>query len=284
MIRHSDLSPGPACRRLRRLLCGLALCWGMLATPLLATEAVPVGDNLALDLLQQPGFLRVAHTPATPAQGRPIIAPDSEPADPLEPFNRYAYEFNGFLRRHLLEPATDAYLEATSRPVQKGIWNVFANLREPMTIASNLLLGDTQGANHATTRFLINTTAGLGGYYDRAAEDGYPRKQRTLEEVFCRYGVPAGPYVVLPILGPATARDGAGRVTTLFIQYIVLGPIYIPYRVSDIVVQYVELREQLRFVERGALDPYAAQRSAHMQIHRQNACDEQAMHSELFGQ
>jgi phospholipid-binding lipoprotein MlaA len=268
------------------------------AGPSAAADETPAGEAeiVVHDLLRDANFLRPAsfYRPADRRSGdlsldRASLGPwlaadDTLNDDRFEWINRQAHEFNGFLRRHLLEPVTEAYLQVASRPVQKGISNVFANLREPMTIASNLLLGDTQGATHATTRFVINTTAGLGGFYDQAAEDGYARRPRVLEEVLCRYGAPAGPYVVLPVLGPATVRDAAGKITTLFIQYVVLGPVYIPYRLSDIVVQYVELREQLRFIESNAIDPYSAQRSAHMQIHNRLACDGQAVHIELFGQ
>jgi phospholipid-binding lipoprotein MlaA len=162
--------------------------------------------------------------------------------------------------------------------------NVFANLREPITIASNLLLGDAASAGSATARFLINTTAGLGGYYDAATGHGYPHRPRGLEDVLCRYSVPDGPYVVLPILGPATVRGAAGRITTLVILYFALGPIYIPYRITDIAVQYVDLRDQLRYIDSTSIDVYATHKSAHLQTHKL-ACEQQTeAGSQLFGQ
>ena len=278
-------SPSPARLVLRSLyasvLLGLAF---ILSTP--ATAADATSDAAWRELLADPGFLIPASAPVISAQARRVVPtpPATENPDPYETLNRYAHEFNSFLRHHLLDPVAQTYLEHTTRPVQQGIANVFANLREPITIASNLLLGDLDGASNATTRFLINTTAGLGGYYDAAAEQGYRRQVRTLEEVLCRYEAPAGPYVVLPVLGPATVRDAVGRITTLVVLWGVLGPIYIPYRMSDIAVQYVELREQLRFIESMAIDPYAAHKSAHLQLSGLR-CDERTeAQIQLFGQ
>jgi phospholipid-binding lipoprotein MlaA len=231
-----------------------------------------------------PASARLPTQAATPTQvqrGEPLR---TEHSDPYEAINRVAYEFNIFLRTNLLEPVTQIYLDLTTRDVQTGVANVFANLREPITIASNLLLGDIDGASDAGARFVINTTAGLGGYYDPATERGYPRKVRTLEEVFCRYGVPEGPYVVLPVLGPATVRDAVGRVTTLVTLYGILGPVYVPYRIGDIAVQYVDRRDQLRFIESLSIDPYASVKSAHLQITRMT-CDERTdAQIQLFGQ
>jgi phospholipid-binding lipoprotein MlaA len=240
------------------------------------------------ELLMDPAFLvpasaRLPEPAATPAQLR-RDPPPAEHNDPYERVNRYAHEFNTFLRINLLDPVTQAYLDLTSPPVQKGVANVFANLREPITVASNLLLGDLDGATEAGARFVINTTIGLGGYHDPATEQGYPRKVRTLEEVLCRYGVPEGPYVVLPVLGPATVRDAVGRITTLVTLYGALGPVYVPYRLGDIAVQYVDRREQLRFVESLSIDPYASVKSAHLQISRMT-CDERTdAQIQLFGQ
>lgn len=282
----------PALRLILPLLVLIALP-GPAAAGSLVADQVTGGD-----LLASPRFLKAA-----PAGGETVAQdagtsratalvraaaqrirdlPGSD--DPLESVNRYAHEFNAFLRRHLLEPVSVMYLDMTSQQVQTGVANVFANLREPMTLTSNLLLGETDAANDAATRFVVNTTAGLGGFYDRAAENGIPRRPMSLEEVLCRAGVPAGPYVVLPILGPGTVRDAAGRLGTLFVQYVVLGPIYVPYRVVDIAVQYVSLREQLRFIESHSLDTYIAHRSAYRQLSARLGCEGQAMQSELFGQ
>lgn len=297
-------SPGPSRAPTGRIH---QVLWGRLAAVLLglgcalagggALAADPASDAAWQELLAEPGFLIPAAAPGSltlpgpsslqPAQARrsvPVTPPSPDNPDPFEAVNRYAHEFNAFLRQHLLEPVTLTYLEHTTKPVQQGIANVFANLREPITIASNLLLGDVDGASNATTRFLINTTAGIGGYYDAAAEQGYRRQVRTLEEVLCRYAAPAGPYVVLPVLGPATVRDAVGRVTTLVVLWGVLGPVYVPYRLTDIAVQYVELREQLRFIESMSIDPYAAHKSAHMQLSGLRCDQRTEAQMQLFGQ
>ncbi len=255
-----------------------------------ALEGSPSQDSDVAwrELLADPVFLVAASAHSglqLPLHQTRVFAADGhESRDPYESINRHAHEFNTLLRRHLLEPIAQEYMYRTSQPVQQGVSNIFANLREPVTIASNLLLGDTASAGTATARFLINTTAGLGGYYDPATGRGYPHRPRSLEEVLCRYSIPDGPYLVLPILGPATLRDAAGRLTTLVVLYFALGPIYIPYRITDIAVQYVDLRDQLRHIDSMSIDPYASQQSAHLQTHKL-ACEQQTeAQSQLFGQ
>lgn len=270
-------------------MASVALCW----TGPLAAQVAPAAaeaDAALYQILASPTFLAPAHSDARSravvSERRPAAdhRDELEEIDPYEGINRLAHGFNGLVRRHLLEPIAQEWLAASERETQQGVANVFANLREPLTIANNLLLGDLEGASNATFRLAVNTTAGVGGYYDVAAEMGAPRQPRTFEEVLCIYGVPAGPYTVLPVLGPGTVRDAAGRIATLLVSYSVLGPIYIPYRVSDIIVQYVGVREQLKFIDSISVDPYTAQKSATLQVRRMTCEGQSAALIQLFGQ
>lgn len=300
----SDRSAAAKVLRARALRIGTGLLVTLvasLATGLAHAQTVPAiadADTVLREIMARPAFLAPieASAPAAttvPAIGRatpraaiPATAhiDDAHDIDPYEGINRLVHGFNSLLRRHLLDPIALEWLASTERGTQQGVSNIFANLREPITIANSLLLGDLGGAGNATYRFTINTTAGLGGYYDVAADEGVPRSPRTLDEVLCIYGVPAGPYAVLPVLGPGTVRDAVGRITTLIVSYLVLGPIYIPYRMSDVIVQYVNVREQLKFIDSISVDPYTAQKSAALQVHRMSCEGQTAASIQLFGQ
>jgi phospholipid-binding lipoprotein MlaA len=181
--------------------------------------------------------------------------------DPLEEFNRVMFGMNDRLRNRILYPVTHFYLQVTSPPVQQGVRNFFANLREPVTIASSLLEGQFAAAGTATARFGINTTIGLIGIMDPATAMGYRANPRDLEEALCVHGVPAGPYLVLPLFGPGTIRDAAGRIATVIAYYEAMGStLYVPYRITDIAVRSIDVQGQLDRLNATSLDPYVAQR------------------------
>lgn len=214
------------------------------------------------------------HAAATPVSLKHLAATD--PAfppmddDPLEPLNRLAFGFNMKLQDYILNPVATYYLEHTTKDVRAGVRNFFANLREPLSIASYALEGDMLLASNATARFAINTTFGVVGVYDKAAQLGYPKRVRDLEATICAYGVPAGPYVVLPVLGPATIRDGIVRITTMAIYMEAMGlAVYVPYRGSSIAAQYADIRDKQEYIESISLDPYVAYRMLYLQMRKQ---------------
>lgn len=223
----------------------------------------------------------------TAAPGDPAVsgeAPDDSESDPVEELNRLAHQLNKEMRRLVLEPVSNAYIKATSAPVRTGMANVFSNLREPVWLAGHMLKGDWSAAETTAARFAINTTVGLGGVYDQAAEYGLAARKATLDEVFCHYGIGPGPYIVLPVLGPSSVRDATGRALTIMAQYAVLGAFILPYRVVDVTLQYIEVRDDLRSLEQQALDTYAAERSVFMQLQKLS-CDERlGIESRMFAQ
>jgi phospholipid-binding lipoprotein MlaA len=181
--------------------------------------------------------------------------------DPLEEFNRVMFGLNDRLRQNILYPVTSFYLRVTTPPFQQGVRNFFANLREPVSIASSLLEGQFADAGIATARFGINSTAGIVGVLDPATRMGLPKNPRDVEEAFCLYGLPSGPYLVLPILGPGTLRDAAGRLSTLIAYSQAMGStVYIAYRLTDIAVRSIDVQKQLDRLNASSLDPYVAQR------------------------
>jgi phospholipid-binding lipoprotein MlaA len=206
----------------------------------------------------------------------------TDEGDPLEPFNRMMFALNWRLRRDVFDPASDAYRGWASPGVQASVHNFFANLREPLTIASDLLEGRLGEAGNAAARLGINTTIGIAGVSDQAAALGYPSSPRNLEQTLCAYRLPTGPYLVLPVLGPATLRDSVGRLAAAVAYYEVMGlPLYVPYRLTDIALQYSDLKDKIRFVDSLSADPYLAQRTAYLST-RTLSCEGQALADKEF--
>lgn len=203
--------------------------------------------------------------------------------DDLEAINRRIHDFNKAMSDFVVDPAASYYLANTSPGVQRGVANFFFNLREPVTVGSSLLQGSFADAGNSSVRFAINSTFGLLGIYDQASDLGFQPAVRTLDETFCTYGVPPGPYVVMPFFGPASSRDAAGRVTTMVAQYLALGPLVIPYRIADTAAQYVEAREQIKFVDKIDADTYETYKTLNRQM-QILPCREQAkLARRLFG-
>jgi phospholipid-binding lipoprotein MlaA len=144
----------------------------------------------------------------------PALAQTADVWDPIEPINRAIFEFNNALRGALYLPASDAYRDYVPADVQDGIDNVFTNLREPVTAVSSVVSGDLENAKISAARFLINLTAGIGGIYDVATEKGWTPRPTDLGTALCKLDIPAGPYIVLPFVGPSSLRDTAGLAAT----------------------------------------------------------------------
>lgn len=135
--------------------------------------------------------------------------------DPLESINRPMHEFNMAGDRLLVKPLAQIYDAALPGPVKTGVRNVFNNLREPATILNDILQGKPDMAARDTARFLINTTIGILGLLDIAEALDMPRRTEDFGQTLAVWGVPSGPYVVLPLLGPSTVRDMFGIAVRL---------------------------------------------------------------------
>lgn len=141
-----------------------------------------------------------AHTPAY------------EPADPLEPVNRKIYAFNRTADRYILRPVAKTYVDVTPQPARSGIHNFLANLGYPVTIVNALLQGKFGQAGRDTGRFLINTTAGIGGLIDVATPVGLNENDEDFGQTLGYWGVGPGWYLMLPLLGPSTNRGLVGQL------------------------------------------------------------------------
>lgn len=186
--------------------------------------------------------------------------------DPLEPVNRRIHAFNALAQAHALDPLAALWRAHVPEAARQGIGNAVANLGEPLTAISGLAAGDTDLALHAAARFGINATLGWGGWRDAAAEKGYGPRGMTPGEAACSWGVPSGPYLVLPLLGPTTLRDAvAGLATSAAIAQGLGATPVATWQAGDAFLLYDRVQPALRRMEEASLDPYAVLRSAQQQ-------------------
>ena len=134
------------------------------------------------------------------------------PGDPFESTNRAVLEFNLVSDRVFLKPIAQGYDRVFPGPVKTGVRNFFNNLWEPWTAVNDLLQGNVYYAVVDVSRFLINSTVGLLGIFDVATMMDIPGRKEDFGQTLGKWGVPNGPYLVLPFLGPSTVRDTVGLV------------------------------------------------------------------------
>lgn len=127
--------------------------------------------------------------------------------DPWEGFNRKMYAFNSAMDKAVIRPVAVGYRKVTNPPVRRAISDFFSNIRLPVTIGNDLLQARPKEALQNTGRFLVNLTVGLGGFLDPASKLGLPQQETDFGITLARWGVPDGPYMVLPFVGPTTVRD-----------------------------------------------------------------------------
>lgn len=129
--------------------------------------------------------------------------------DPWEPVNRVVFRFNDTLDTYALKPVAKGYDRVMPQFLNDGITNVFSNLGEPKNLVNNVLQGKIGDAGIDLARFLMNTTVGVVGVFDVATRMGLQRNDEDFGQTLGAWGVESGPYVVLPLLGPSTLRDGS---------------------------------------------------------------------------
>lgn len=202
----------------------------------------------------------------SPAQNG-AIAPD-----PLAPINRVTSAMNDVMDDVVVRPVARIYVKITPEPVQQTVHNFFQNLEQPIVIINDLLQGKFSQSGSDAGRFLVNSTFGVLGLFDVATPMGLEQHDEDLAQTLAVWGVPAGPYLVLPILGPSTFRGAFGR-------YVegVYNPLSV-YEIDDvatrdpaIMLEGIDTRAQLLDLQKqidNAYDPYVFVRDAYLQ-HRQ---------------
>ncbi len=213
--------------------------------------AAPAGQESPLDsgVVEQPPAVKIA--------------------DPIEPVNRAIFVFNDRAYYWFLKPVAKGYDYVVPQSVRVAVRNFFLNLATPIRVANNLLQGNLRATGTELARFTINSTIGMAGFFD-PAHDGFhlDRKDADLGQTLGKYGLGQGMYLVLPILGPTTLRDGAGRAGDTFLDPIS----YLQPTEAAVGVDAYKMENNLSLrigeyedLTEPALDPYIAVRDAYAQ-------------------
>lgn len=189
------------------------------------------------------------------------------PADPWESWNRGVYKFNDALDRAVAKPVARAYVKVVPQPIRTGVSNFFENLNTPTDLINDALQGKFLAAANDLGRFLLNSTLGIGGILDPATPAGLDHNNEDFGQTLGKWGVHAGPFVEIPILGPSDLRDAPARVVDTYTnprQYIkndwVKYGLYLP--------DFIDRRAALLPLDdtlKNTYDPYAFVRDAYLQ-------------------
>jgi phospholipid-binding lipoprotein MlaA len=225
-------SPRGACRRAACLLAGL-----------LAACATPPADPVERAAFEQTN-------------------------DPLEPLNRHTLDLNLFLDRILLKPVTKVYIAIVPEEGRDAVRRALRNMKEPVVVINNVLQGELERAGIAAGRFVVNSTIGIAGLIDIAEKVGLPKETGDFGQTLFVWGLPEGPYLVLPLLGPSNPRDAFGMGADSYIDpfsYLAsakgLDEIQITRFVLGGIGQRAEAMEILDELQKNSLDFYAQLRS-----------------------
>jgi phospholipid-binding lipoprotein MlaA len=195
----------------------------------------------------------------------------ANPADPLEPFNRAMFGLNENVDKAVLKPVAQGYRSVVPSMVRTGVTNFFSNLEDLWISANNLVQGKVEFALGDLLRFTFNSSFGLLGVIDVASDMGLEKHNEDFGQTLGRWGVGSGAYLVLPLLGPSTVRDGAARVVDW--QGDVVGNLsHVPTRNTLYATRVVSDRSNLfdatGILEEAALDKYTFVRDSWLQRRR----------------
>jgi phospholipid-binding lipoprotein MlaA len=216
--------------------------------------ALPAGMLMVLALLGG-----CASTGATQAKN---------PRDPWEGMNRGLYKFNDAVDRATLKPVARGYKKVTPEWFRRGVGNFFSNLQYPATIINQLLQGKPKLAARDTGRLLTNTLLGFGGILDPASRVGLEKNDEDLGQTLGAWGVPSGPYIMLPFLGPTTVRDAPSSFAEFFIDPLTYADVKWEVLWGARALDVVDVRAQylsLDPVIERSYDPYAFVRNSWLQ-------------------
>jgi phospholipid-binding lipoprotein MlaA len=202
--------------------------------------------------------------------------PQASPHDPLEPFNRGVFKFNDALDVAVVKPMAVVYRDHTPTRLRQGITNVFDNLEDVWSTVNNALQLKGRSAVDSLARVVINTVFGIGGVIDVASEMEIERHTKDFGHTLGFWGVPPGPYLVLPLLGPSSLRD----TVALPVDWqgdLVTQIGHVPTRNTGVVVRAIDNRADLlkatSMLDDVALDRYTFTRDAYLQRRRNDIFD-----------
>jgi phospholipid-binding lipoprotein MlaA len=194
--------------------------------------------------------------------------PATEEYDPWERVNRKMFTFNEGLDEYVLEPVAKGIDWAVPRPVLESVDNFFSNLRFPIDFANDLLQGKPVRALEDFVRFGVNTTFGLCGFFDPSSAVDLLRSNEDMGQTFAVWHIPPGPYLVVPVLGPMTVRDGIGlagdtalTIPTYFVESFYL----VGAQMMNLANQRTLYQEEIAGAKEASLDYYLFVRNAYYQ-------------------
>ena len=211
----------------------------------------------------------------------------NNPRDPFEPFNRSMFKFNDAVDQAALKPAATAYKRVLPSFVQTGVNNFFGNLSDVWTGANNLMQGKGEQGMSDLTRVALNSTFGLAGLLDIASEAGLKKHNEDFGQTLGYWGVPSGPYLMLPLLGPSTVRDTSALPLDIYadpwgnVDPTSARAFGTALRVVD---QRATILDASNLMEEAALDRYVFIRDGFMQRRQGQIFDGEASRKQLNDQ
>lgn len=202
--------------------------------------------------------------------------PNANPKDPLEPFNRKVATFNDALDDNVLKPVAISYRDYTPQPVQTGVSNFFRNLSDVWSTVNNGLQLKGRDTAESLMRVVVNTTLGIYGVFDVATEIGLQRHPEDFGQTLGYWGVPSGPYLVMPLFGPSTVRDTSVFPVETSLDFVRQHD-EIPVRNAAMALRIVEKRASLLkttdLLSGAAIDKYSFTRDSYLQFRRNQVFD-----------
>ena len=185
------------------------------------------------------------------------------PADPWQGMNRPVFQFNDGVDRYVLRPVSRGWTFITFEGLRDSVAKFFYNTAFPSRFVSNVGQGEGQQAITEVARFLVNTTVGVAGFFDPATRWGLPRRDEDIGQMFGRWGIPTGPFWVVPLMGPSDPRDFAGSVSDTALSPLTW---FVPGSgVVSVVNSRARADKRIEAARRSALDYYVFVRDAFLQ-------------------
>ncbi len=200
---------------------------------------------------------------AAPARAQEMVY------DPYEGMNRHLFAAHEAIDKAVLEPVARGYRRIAPRPVRSGVDNFLHNLTSPVILVNDLLQGEVRRAGVTVARFGVNSTVGVFGVFDPARDMGLERHDEDFGQTLAVWGVPSGPYLFIPVLGPTNLRDGAGRIVDIVIDPLNWNDfdgddtVRVTRAVATGVSGREELLDEVADLRATSLDPYTTIRSSY---------------------
>jgi phospholipid-binding lipoprotein MlaA len=167
---------------------------------------------------RRPSWVMAATLAASALMALAGTSAHAQVPDPLEPVNRVIFSFNDKVDTYFLRPVAQTYVNVVPQLVRMGVTNVFGNVGDMFSAVNSLLQGKREKLGNDLGRVLVNSTFGLGGIFDVAGYAGVEKGNEDFGQTFGYWGIPAGPYLVIPFLGPSNVRDATGLVIQSYVD------------------------------------------------------------------